>query len=162
QIVYFFSCESISAGNSYSNYQFCIIENTEILVLRNFVQFPEFHPETDVWLVVSETLHRFVVSHSWKFCNFNSVDFFQQMFGQTFKGIQNIFLFHKRHFAVNLCEFRLTVCTQILIAEAFHYLEIFVHSAHHQQLLESLRTLRKRIKLPFVHSTWNNEIARAL
>ena len=80
---------------------------------------------------------------------------------QTFKSFQNIFLLYKRHFAIDLGEFRLSVGSQILITETFYDLKIFVHSANHQQLFESLWRLWQCIKLPLIHSARNHEISRS-
>ena len=60
------------------------------------------------------------------------------MLYETFEHLQNVFLSHKRHLAVDLCELGLAVGAQVLVAEAFHYLEIAVESADHQELLECL------------------------
>ena len=57
------------------------------------------------------------------------------MLHKTLKHLQNIFLLHKRHLAVDLCELRLAVGTQILVAEALGYLEVAVETRHHQKLL---------------------------
>ena len=62
---------------------------------------------------------------------------------QTFHQFQDVFLFEKRSFDVDLSEFRLAVLTGILVAEAAHNLVVTVHSAHHQHLLEQLRGLWK-------------------
>src|SRR5690606_41324029 len=62
-------------------------------------------------------------------------------------SVQHIFLLYERHLAVDLCEFRLSVCTQVFIPEAFHNLKIAIKAAHHQQLFESLWRLWQRIEL---------------
>ncbi len=73
------------------------------------------------------------------------------MFNQAFKHVQDIFLLHKRHFTIDLRELRLPVSAQVLIPETFHNLHIPVVPRHHQQLLESLRRLRKGIKLSGIY-----------
>ena len=93
---------------------------------------------------------------------FLSCRFLQKIFCQTFKNIHHIFLLHESHFAVYLCKFRLSVRTEVFITETFYNLKIFVHSAHHQKLFESLRRLRKCIELPFVHTARHHEIPRSL
>ena len=39
------------------------------------------------------------------------------------------------HLNIALGELRLTVCTQVLVAETFYNLEVTVHARYHQQLL---------------------------
>ena len=57
------------------------------------------------------------------------------------------FLFtDKRHFTVDLGEFRLAIRSQILITETLRNLVITVESGNHQQLLEQLGRLRQREK----------------
>src|SRR6218665_1027435 len=83
------------------------------------------------------------------------------MSGHSFENFQNVFLFYKRHFAVNLGKFWLTVCTQIFVTETFYDLEISIHSTNHQELFESLWRLWQCIKLSLIHSTWYYEISRS-
>jgi hypothetical protein len=51
----------------------------------------------------------------------------------------------KRHLDVELRELRLTVGTQVLIAEAAGDLVVALEATHHEQLLEQLRALRQRV-----------------
>ena len=74
------------------------------------------------------------------------------MFGHTFEGLDDVFLSDERHLAVDLSELRLTVGTQVLVAETLRNLEITVETADHQQLLQCLRALRQCIELPFIHT----------
>ena len=60
------------------------------------------------------------------------------MLDQTFIDLHNILFIHKRKFHIDLCKFRLTVRTQILITEAFCNLDISVVSGAHQKLLKQL------------------------
>src|SRR5690606_12998592 len=80
------------------------------------------------------------------------------MSDQPFKCFQYIFLFYKGHLAVNLGKFRLSVRSQIFIPETFDNLEIAVKTTDHQQLLEGLWRLGKRIKLAWVDTAGNNEV----
>src|SRR6266853_4452123 len=68
----------------------------------------------------------------------------------------------KRYFEVELRELWLAVGAQVFIAEAFDDLEVAVHAADHQDLLENLRRLRKCVKLAGMHTAWNEIIARAM
>ena len=71
-------------------------------------------------------------------------------------------MLYERHFAVNLCKFGLTVSAEVFIAEALHDLEVAVKTRHHQQLLQRLRTLRKRVKLTGVHARGHDKVACTL
>ena len=84
------------------------------------------------------------------------------MAGKFFKEVYHIVLVYERHLAVYLCELRLTVCTQVFIAETFGNLEITVETADHKQLLQRLRTLRQSIELPWIHTGRDYKITRAL
>ena len=53
------------------------------------------------------------------------------MFSHSFESGDNVFLLNETHFTVNLCEFRLTVGTQVLIAEAAGDLHIAVEARDH-------------------------------
>jgi len=58
---------------------------------------------------------------------------------------KNLFLPRKRHFEIELGEFRLAVGAQVFVAETFDDLEVTVQAANHQDLFEDLRrTAAKR------------------
>ena len=80
---------------------------------------------------------------------------------QPLKHNENVFLLHKRHFAVDLGKFGLAVGAEVFVAEALHNLEIPVEPRHHQQLLEGLGRLRQGVKLAGVHAAWYHKIPRA-
>ncbi len=61
-------------------------------------------------------------------------------------------LVHERRLDVDLRELRLTVGAQVLVAEAARDLVVAVHAAHHQDLLEELRTLGKREEVASSHA----------
>ncbi len=79
----------------------------------------------------------------------------------VFDDFENVLLARERHFEVELGEFGLAVGAQILVAEAFHDLEIAVEAANHQDLLEDLRRLRQRVELAVMHAAGDEIIARA-
>src|SRR5690606_29611565 len=100
--------------------------------------------------------------HSWKFLNVNAFDFLQKVLGKALEGVEDVLLFHKGHFTIDLGEFRLPVRTEVFVPKAFYDLEIFVHAAHHQQLFEGLGGLWKGIELSFVHSAWHQKVTGTL
>ena len=84
------------------------------------------------------------------------------MLGHLLEDVDDVVLLHKTHLAVNLCEFRLTVGTEVFVAETLDNLEIAVHASHHQQLLQCLRRLREGIELSGIHARRHYEVACAL
>ena len=76
-----------------------------------------------------------------------------------FDHMKNIFLPWKRHFQVELREFRLAVGAQVFIAKAFDDLEVPIESANHQNLFKDLRRLWQRVKMPLMHAAWHQIIA---
>ena len=74
------------------------------------------------------------------------------MLGHPLERLQNILLLHETHLAVNLRKLRLAVGAQVFVAEALHNLEVTIHAADHQQLLQGLRALGEGIELTWVHA----------
>ncbi len=81
--------------------------------------------------------------------------------GHAFEELDYVVLVDEAHLAVDLREFGLAVGAQVFVAEAFHCLEIAVHAAHHQQLLESLGRLRQSVELSGIHARGHHEVAGA-
>src|SRR5690606_23760179 len=78
-----------------------------------------------------------------------------------FDRLEDVFLRYKAHFKVELVEFRAAVSAQVFVAEARCNLEVTVKARHHQQLLEHLRRLRKRVETAWVQTRWHQIVARA-
>ena len=77
--------------------------------------------------------------------------------------VEDILLRDEAHFEIELVEFaRATVRPRVLVAEAGRDLEIAVEAGDHQQLLEHLWRLRKRVELAGVDPARDQIIARAL
>ena len=131
------------------------------MTLHHIVQLNKFHTEAYVGFVASIETHGILPGHSREVAKFQTFNLLEKVFGQTFKHIEHIFLFHKRHLTINLRELGLTVCTEILVTEATHYLEITVHTCHHQQLLILLRTLWKSIEFTWIHARRDYKITSA-
>ena len=121
--------------------------------LHDVHQFHELHAETEVGLVAAVIFHGVCPWHAHeRLVHLYATDFLEQIFGHAFEEVDDVILLHKRHFAVNLCEFRLAVSTQVFVTEAFGYLEVTVETGNHQQLFQSLRALRQGIELSRVHA----------
>ena len=123
----------------------------------------EFHPKAEVGLIRTVICHSFSV---WKpferFFEFDSPDLPEKKFCEPLECVEYIVSFNERHFAVDLGEFRLSVCSQVLIAETFHNLEVFIEACNHKQLLESLGRLGKCVESSGLHPAGNNKIACSL
>ena len=79
-----------------------------------------------------------------------------------FDGSEHVFLGDKAHFEIELVEFtRAAISPRVFIAEAGRDLEIAIKAGDHQQLLEHLRRLGKRIEFPRMHAAGHQIIARA-
>ncbi len=74
--------------------------------------------------------------------NVNALDFLHDCREDLLGDVLDILFLDKAHFEVDLREFRLAVCAQILITEASRNLEIFLDAADHEQLLVLLGRLR--------------------
>ena len=107
----------------------CIVEYREAISLQDVHQFDKLHAETQVGLVTTIILHGVCPWHALeRFCQLNATQFLEQILGHSLEEFDHIVLLHKRHFAVNLCKFRLTVSTQVLVTETFGNLEIAVET----------------------------------
>ena len=88
------------------------------------------------------------------------------MSNHVLKQITNLLLSQKRSFAIDLGEFGLSVCPQILVTKTLRDLVVTVKSRHHQQLFKELRGLWERKKLPCVdprgHEIVPSSLRRAL
>src|SRR5260370_510927 len=80
----------------------------------------------------------------------------------VFDHVKNIFLPREGHLQIELRELELAVSALIFVAEALPDLEVFVQPSDHQDLLENLRRLRERVKLPVMNAAGHQKIARAL
>ena len=69
---------------------------------------------------------------------------------------------HEAHLEVELGELRLAVAAQVLVAVAARDLEVAVEPGDHQQLLELLRALRKRVDAARLETRRDDEVAGAL
>ena len=140
-----------------------IVEHREGAALQRVHQFHELHAEAHIWLVRTESAHRFSPRQTKEWLvDFHASECLEQMLCHALESLDDVLLRDKRHLAVNLSEFRLTVGTQVFIAETLHDLEITVETCHHQQLLQGLRALRKCIELTWVHTGRHHEVASTL
>ena len=76
--------------------------------------------------------------------------------------LKHVFLRHEAHFEVKLVKLGTAISAQIFVTEARRDLEISVEARHHQQLLEHLWRLRKRIEAAGMQAAGHQIVARAL
>jgi hypothetical protein len=66
------------------------------------------------------------------------------------------------HLQIHLRELELAIGSLVLIAEAARDLEIAIEAGDHENLLEDLRRLRKRVKLACMHAAGDQKISSSL
>ena len=116
-------------------------------------QLHEFHTETQVGFVATIIFHGVRPCHALELTfQFHTADFFEQIFCHTFKQVDDVVLFHERHFTVYLSKFRLTVGAEVLVTETLGNLEVTVETGYHQQLLQGLWALRQSVELSRIHA----------
>ena len=87
--------------------------------------------------------------------------FLEEILDHRLHHRQDVFLVQEGHLDIELREFRLTVGTKVLVAEAADNLEIFLIAGNHKQLLEDLRRLRQSVEFARVQTARNEEVASA-
>src|SRR5262249_30204757 len=65
---------------------------------------------------------------------------------------------NERHLDVELCELRLAIGPQVLVAQAMGDLKIAIVARDHEQLLVELRRLRQGIEVARMDTAWNKVI----
>ncbi|CAM2152284.1 conserved hypothetical protein [Paraburkholderia tropica] len=137
-------------------------EHLEVHVLHGVRQFREFELHAQVGLVRTEAAHGFRVRHDRELrVEFDADRFLEHVTRHIFEQVTDFLLAEERRFAVDLREFRLTVCAQIFVAEALDDLVVAIEVRDHQHLLEELRRLRQREELTRVHARRHEVVARA-
>ena len=140
-----------------------IIEHGETVAFHHIHQLHERHTETQIRLVATVILHGVLPSHpAQRLFHLYATQGLEEVFDQALKQVQDVLLLHETHLTVNLRELRLTIRTQILVAETLHDLEITIETRHHQQLLQGLRALRERIELSGIHTRRHHEVTGTL
>ena len=81
---------------------------------------------------------------------------------QTFNEAVNVRGLDEGHLDIDLRKLRLAVGAEVLVPETAHDLKVALHTRDHQELLEDLRRLRKRVERALVHATRHEIVARPL
>ena len=141
----------------------CVSENRKLRITNHIGYVFQLHSETEIRLVRTEPVHRLLPGHSLdRKGHLNAEKFMEQVCQQTLVDVNDILNVHKRKLHVDLRKFRLTVCTEVLIAEAPRNLHISVIAGAHQQLFKQLRRLRQRIKAAGMNTAGHQIISGSL
>ena len=111
---------------------FSCIEHRETMTFEYVHKFYETHFEASIRFVRTIIFHSIVPSHTRECVEFDTFDSTEEVTTHAFEHLDNILLFNKTHFAVDLRKFRLTVSTKVFITETFHDLEVTIKTTHHQ------------------------------
>ena len=138
-------------------------EHGEAAVLDCVGKIADLHAEADIGLIGAVALHDLFVGisgnghgkihvHSLK----------EQSVDIALRHGQNVFHVHEAHLQVDLGELRLTVCTEILVAEATGDLHVAVKARNHGQLLVQLRRLGQSVEGAGMYAGGNQVVSCAL
>ena len=121
----------------------------------------QLHRVTQIRFIGAIATFGFGEGHDRELAQVDAFHFQPQLTHHRLHDLTHLRRGHKGGFHVDLGEFRLTVGTQVFIAEAFDDLIVAVEAGHHQQLFEQLRRLRQRVEFAFVHAGRHEVIAGA-
>ena len=139
-----------------------LVEDGEGAGLQHVHQFHELHAEAQVGLVAAETPHGLVPCHLLQLLRQVDVeDLLEEIAAHILEDANDILLVNETHLAVDLRELGLAVGAEVFVAEALRNLEVTVEAAHHEQLLQRLRTLWQGVELSGVHARRHHEVACA-
>jgi len=112
---------------------------TESTVLHYIAYIMQFHSETHIRFVRTESVHCFLPCDTLdrKF-HINVKHFFEQICKESLIYINNIINVYERELHIDLCKLRLSVSTKVLITEASCDLNITVITGAHQKLFVKL------------------------
>ena len=161
QLVELLSRLGRAAGGHNAQDGFRRVEHAKALALRHGGEVHKLHVEAHVGLVAAVAAHRLVVVHAGEFLHVDVEDHLEQVAHHAFERVQDVFLFHEGHLAVDLGEFRLAIGAKVFVAEALHDLVVPVKPADHEELLERLGALRQGVELAGVHAAGHHKVAGA-
>ena len=121
-----------------------------------------FEPVARVGAVDAEALHRFPVRHARHFADVVVEELLPETARESGHHAHHILALDEAHLEVDLRELGLAVGARVFVAHALADLHVAVAARDHQDLLEELRALRKRVPLARVQARRHDEVARAL
>ena len=92
----------------------------------------------------------------------HSKQFLKEPAEQPVNQLTNVVFVNESELHIELGKLRLAVSTEILVSHATNNLVVAVETGNHEQLLEKLGRLRKRVEPAGMNPGWNQEIPRAL
>ena len=118
-------------------------EDFKVDVLELIFNIHQLQRVAQVRLVRTITTHGFGQGHMRQLAELDVQDFLEQVADHGLGDAHDVGFVEEAGFDVDLGEFRLTVGTQVFVAEALGDLVVTVEAGHHQQLLEQLWRLRQ-------------------
>lgn len=138
------------------------LEHAERRVGEILGEVDDFEPETQIRLIRPVLLHRFLVRHArnrrGEVVSDRLPDGAQHVLGHR----DDVVLFDKRHLEVELGELRLAVGAEVFVTVAAGNLVVAFHAANHQQLLEQLGRLWKRVPRAWRQASRHQEVTCTL
>ena len=123
----------------------------------------QLHSEAHIRLVRAEAVHSLVVGQTEQGSRKLATEkFAEEICEEALGHLDNIVLTAERHLDIYLCKLGLTVCAQILVAEAAGYLHITIKAGEHQQLFVELRRLRQGIEVTVMNAARHEVVACSL
>ena len=137
-------------------------EHLEARVLAEVRDFLELKGDTEVRLVGAVLRHRVIPAHNRvRIREFNAEHFLKHTADHLFEHVADFFLREEGGFNIDLSEFRLTVSTEVFVAEALDDLIVTVETGDHQHLLEELGRLRQSVEAAFFNAGRHEVVAGA-
>ena len=156
-----FTARNTSIARYYDTFNYATIvdnraEYFEFCIFYKISYISKRHIKAKVWFIRTIFIHCFVPCNTrhWQ-RNFFAHCSFEYMSYHFFKHGVDVLFVYEGHFQVELSELRLTVCTQIFIAEATSDLEVFFITSNHQDLFEDLWRLRQRVECTSIYTGRN-------
>ena len=140
-----------------------ICKDRELRSLHSLREIGDLHAKAQIGLIGAKAVHRFGVGEArQRSLQLLAHHITEKAHKEAFGNIENVIDIDKGHFEVDLREFRLTVRTEILVAEAACELDVAVIARDHQELLVDLRRLRQRIEFAVMHTGGDEIVSCAL
>jgi hypothetical protein len=138
-----------------------LLEHPELRIAEDVGQVVNLQPAPQIRLVRSVLRDCLRVGHAANRQRDVAPDLLEDLAHQGLDQAVDDVRSGKGHLDVDLGQLELTVGPLIFVAEAADDLKVTVGPCDHQDLLENLRRLRQRVKLPGVDPARHQEVARA-
>ena len=136
-------------------------KHLELDVLELIFHIHQFQRNAQIRLVRTEAAHGLGQGHVRQFAELDVQHFLEQVAHHGLGDAHDVFFIEEAGLDIDLGEFRLTVGTQVFVAEALGDLVVAVEAGDHQQLLEQLRRLRQGEEAAGVGAARHQVVTRA-